>query len=79
VLPEVRKAYTLLKSTPEFSSVQAFGDRLNIVLQDPNTELPQLRNVLAAAGFESSQERIIPTSLENVFISLMTETSEAEA
>ena len=79
VLPEVRRAYTFLKETPEFSSVQAFGDRLNIVLQDPNTELPKLRKKLADAGYESAQERIIPTSLENVFISLMTETTEVAA
>ncbi len=76
VLPDVRSAYTFLKETPEFSNVQAFGDRLNIVLQDLNTELPKLRNKLTQAGYTSAQERIIPTSLENVFISLMTEKME---
>ena len=76
VLPDVRSAYTFLKQTSEFNNVQAFGDRLNIVLQDPSVELPKLRSKLAQAGYTSAQERIIPTSLENVFISLMTEKTE---
>jgi ABC-2 type transport system ATP-binding protein len=79
VVSEVRRAYQLLKATPEFSGVQAFGDRLNLVVQRPEVELPKVRKILANAGIEITQERIIPTSLENVFISLMTEQAEVAA
>jgi len=75
VLDNVREAFHLLKHTPPFENVQAFGDRLNIVLDDPDMQMPALRNALTNASFTNVQERVIPASLENVFIARMSETN----
>ena len=78
VLSDVRKGYNVLKESTEFQEVQAFGDRLNLVLDDVNGQLPRVQNLLKQASIQVIQERVIPTSLENVFISLMSDTAEQE-
>jgi ABC-2 type transport system ATP-binding protein len=71
VCAEVRRAYTLLKAQTETSNVQAFGDRLNVKLEDPARELPHILRTLEQANIVVEQTRTVPVSLENVFISLM--------
>ena len=70
----VRDAFRLLKEQRPLIEVQAFGDRINVVLQDAQTELPHIEQLLAGAGIVTGSRRTIAPSLENVFISLLTHT-----
>jgi hypothetical protein len=70
----VRDAFRLLKEQRPLIEVQAFGDRINVVLQDATTELPDIEQLLAGAGIVTGSRRTIAPSLENVFISLLTHT-----
>jgi len=78
VCPEIRRAFGVLKTVPGVTEVQLFGDRLNAVAADPDRELPLIRSALAAAGIPAIQLRVLPPSLENVFISV-TESARSEA
>jgi ABC-2 type transport system ATP-binding protein len=70
VCSPIRKAYDTIKINTEFE-VQMFGDRLNVALQNYDEQLNNLRQLLREAGVEIYDHRIIPPSLENVFIHLM--------
>jgi ABC-2 type transport system ATP-binding protein len=59
-----------LRGRPEVLEVQAFGDRLNVVLGQAGS-LPGLVEGLRGARFQVDSARPVPPSLENVFISLM--------
>jgi ABC-2 type transport system ATP-binding protein len=69
VCDQVRKAADLLRGAWE--EVQAFGDRLNVLVQNPGRDLPALQAQLRDAGVEAASWRVVPPSLENVFISLL--------
>ncbi len=70
VCGEIRRAFGLLKGWPGAGDVQLFGDRLNLVVGDARRDLPAVLARLGDAGIEVRDRRIIPPSLENVFISL---------
>ncbi|NWF49898.1 MAG: ABC transporter ATP-binding protein [Ignavibacteriaceae bacterium] len=70
VCSPIRKAYDIIKINTEFE-VQMFGDRLNVALQNYDEQLNNLRQLLREAGVEIYDHRIIPPSLENVFIHLI--------
>ncbi len=70
VCGEIRRAFGLLKDWPGAGEVQLFGDRLNLVVGDARRDLPAVLTRLSDAGIEVRDRRIIPPSLENVFISL---------
>jgi hypothetical protein len=53
--------------------VQAFGDRLNGVVEEEKGGMRGLMVLLKKNGIEVSDHRVITPSLENVFISLLTE------
>jgi len=78
VCPETRRAFTILKRTGAAREVQLFGDRLNIVIDDPEKALPQIEAALLEEGIPTVQKRLLPPSLENVFISV-TESAQSEA
>ena len=73
----VRDAFRILKEERPGIEVQAFGDRINVVLQDAASELPDVEQLLAGAGIVTASRRTIAPSLENVFISLLTHTEGA--
>ena len=68
----VREGFRLLKDLREDIEVQAFGDRLNVVVQDADRDIPQARGILTDAGIHISALRVVPPTLENVFISMLT-------
>lgn len=68
----VRDAYRLLKEQRPEIEVQAFGDRINVMMQDSARQLPEVTRLLAQAGIVTVAQRTIAPSLENVFISLLT-------
>ncbi len=73
VCSDIRRAFTLLKQGNLVHEVQAFGDRLNIMVGDSQKEMTPILAQLNDRNIEVQDWRTIPPSLENVFISLMTE------
>ena len=75
-LLEVRTATTqaasdLLKTHFEPWRVSIFGDRLHVVVDDSEVEIPELRSVLQAAQIDIYSLRQIPFSLEDTFIGVV--------
>ena len=70
----VRDAFRILKEQRPALEVQAFGDRINVVLRNATIELPDVEQLLSGAGIVTASRRTIAPSLENVFISLLTHT-----
>jgi ABC-2 type transport system ATP-binding protein len=78
VCPEIRRAFAILKERREAREVQLFGDRLNVVVDKPEKEIPLIEAALVREGIPVLQKRLLPPSLENVFISV-TESASSEA
>jgi hypothetical protein len=72
VCGRVRDAFGLVKSHPRAKEVQAFGDRLNVIVESAGRDQPAIVSVLKGGGIDVTSIRVIPPSLENVFISLLT-------
>jgi ABC-2 type transport system ATP-binding protein len=72
VCDPVRTAYTVLREDPRVREVQAFGDRVNVIVDHAAREIAPLRTLLEKKGVTASAVRRIDPSLENVFISLLT-------
>ncbi len=66
-----QQASDILKAHLESWRVAIFGDRLHVVLDLPDTEIPHLQVVLATAGIEVRSIRPVPFSLEDAFISVV--------
>jgi len=73
VCSEIRSSFKLLKSYSHVKEVQAFGDRLNIVVDNADRDIPTVLAYLADHKITVADWRIIPPSLENVFISLLSD------
>jgi ABC-2 type transport system ATP-binding protein len=76
--PDIRRAYAVAKTLAGVREVQLFGDRLNVVVDDPERTVPVIEEALGREGIPVLQKRVLPPTLENVFISV-TETSPSEA
>lgn len=73
VCSEIRKSFSLLKGSDIVKEVQAFGDRLNIVVGNSGRDVTKVLAYLEKNGIEIADWREIPPSLENIFISLLSE------
>ena len=73
VCSDIRKSFSLLKKNPAVQEVQAFGDRLNIMIRNSEHDMPGVVSHLKNQQIEIQDWRTIPPSLENVFISLLTD------
>jgi len=71
ICDDIRQAMKILKEVNEVKEVQAFGDRINVILEDYNKSFPVIENVLMENYTRLQSSRVITPSLENVFISLM--------
>ncbi len=71
VCERVRDAMLALKRQPHVREVQAFGDRLNVVLENAREDLPAVESVLRSAGIEVTDRRAISPSLESIFVFLL--------
>lgn len=78
VCDEIRRAYELLKAGGRFREVQAFGDRLNVIVGEAARDIPVIESLLGSSGIRSIESRVIKASLENVFISLMSRSPSSE-
>jgi ABC-2 type transport system ATP-binding protein len=70
-------AYKLIKEKSTYE-VQMFGDRLNAAITDYQNDYSSIEKLLRENGIEIIDHRLIPTSLENVFIHLIGETQKSE-
>jgi hypothetical protein len=61
-----------LKTNPQIKDVHAFGDRLNIVMENSKRDFPNVQKYLNNEQIQVQEWRVINPSLENIFISLMT-------
>jgi ABC-2 type transport system ATP-binding protein len=68
---DIRTAYRILKEAKAVREVQAFGDRLNLILDDYDTGYRSVEQALKKHDIIIQSSRIVTPSLENVFISLM--------
>lgn len=64
-------AYELLRTTLEPWRVSVFADSLHIVVDNPDTELPNIIDVARGAGIDVVEARPLPFSLEDSFISIV--------
>ena len=67
----IRKAFNLLKGNPLLIDVQAFGDRLNLIMENSKRDFSAIEKVLKEDHIQLHECRTISSSLENVFISLL--------
>lgn len=75
ICPEARKAYKLIKQEPGFE-VQLFGDRIDIVVENSAEQLNKILGLFNQKGISITSYRVIPPSLENVFIHLVGDNKE---
>ncbi len=73
----VRDGFRVLKSLPGAKEVQAFGDRLNVIVARATTDAEHVLSALRKADIVIDNWRVVSPSLENVFISLLTERNAA--
>ncbi|MGB7296135.1 MAG: ABC transporter ATP-binding protein [Candidatus Aminicenantales bacterium] len=65
-----RRAAAALKELPEVLDVQAFGDRLHLVMPSLDRGVSAVERRLIESGIKIERWQPVPPSLENVFISL---------
>lgn len=74
ICDDIQSAYSKLKEHPDID-VQIFGDRMNVMADNPDVELEKVKTFLAGENISISSNRTITPSLENIFIHLVKETS----
>jgi ABC-2 type transport system ATP-binding protein len=72
----VREAFRILKAGPAGTELQAFGDRLHVIVDRGSARPEELSRELRRGGVHVSGVRTISPSLENVFISLLSHQKE---
>ncbi len=73
VCADVRGSFSRVRAMPLVKEAQAFGDRMNILVGDAGRDVPPLLGTMKTEHIDVQSWRVVPPSLENVFISLMTE------
>jgi len=73
VCSDIRSTFSLLKNNPLVKEVQAFGDRVNIVVASAVNDVNAILAQMKQKGIVVVDWRVIKPSLENVFISLLTD------
>ncbi len=77
VCSDIRKSDKVLRENTNFE-IQTFGDRLNVVADNYEKDYFNIKDILNKNNIEISDHRIIPASLENVFIHLLKTTHKEE-
>lgn len=65
---QLQDSYDRLRLHLEPWRVSIFGDRLHVVLDNPQQELPRVKSILQEANLPLSEPQPIPFSLEDAFI-----------
>ncbi|MDP1677983.1 MAG: ABC transporter ATP-binding protein [Bacteroidota bacterium] len=79
VCSNIRGSFSLLKKFPPVKEVQAFGDRLNLVVNSSVHDMQLIAQHLKDNSIEINEWRVVKPSLENVFISLLTDRKVGES
>jgi ABC-2 type transport system ATP-binding protein len=74
---EPRRATSLLREQMPAGAVGLFGDRVHVVTQDPDRTSAQSRETLKRAGLIVSGIRPVEPTLEDVFVSVLSNNSSA--
>jgi ABC-2 type transport system ATP-binding protein len=69
-----QQASDVLKTQMESWRVSIFGDRLHVVLDNPDHDIPGIQTILANAHIQIQSLRPVPFSLEDAFISVVQRT-----
>jgi ABC-2 type transport system ATP-binding protein len=78
-IDQIQQAATVLKRHFDSWRVSIFGDRLHVVVDYPDTQVPELQAHLAAQNIQIHSLRSIPYSLEDAFISTVQRTESGTA
>ncbi len=73
VCTPIMSAYKTIKEKSNYE-VQMFGDRLNVAVDNYEKDFASIEKLIIDNGIQLIDHRIIPISLENVFIHLISET-----
>ncbi len=73
------KARKIIEHSPGVLSRTVLGDRFHIVVRDAGTALPELTRRLAGEGIEVRDVGTVPSSLEDVFVSMIAERRASSA
>ena len=76
VCSPILPAYKMLKEKSN-CEVQMFGDRLNVAVNEYEKDFAAIEKLFIEYNIQMIDHRIIPTSLENVFIHLISESNES--
>jgi len=79
VCSNIRGSFALLKKISLVKEVQAFGDRLNLVVNSSINDMQSIIQYLEENSIEITDWRVVKPSLENVFISLLTDRKIGES
>ncbi|HAP36790.1 MAG TPA: hypothetical protein DCQ28_12945 [Bacteroidetes bacterium] len=79
VCSNIRGSFALLKKISLVKEVQAFGDRLNLVVNSSINDMQSIIQYLEENSIEITDWRVVQPSLENVFISLLTDRKIGES
>ena len=71
VASDTRKAHGILRDLSHARELQAFGDRINIVVDDADSAIRQIKQSIETAGIGIESLRTVSPSIENVFISMI--------
>ncbi len=78
ICADVRRAFETLRERDILHDVQAFGDRLHVVVRSAVRDMQEVERLLKDAGINVTNWRVISASLENVFIYLLTHNQSPE-
>ncbi|MEH2468184.1 ATP-binding cassette domain-containing protein [Nostoc sp.] len=78
VTDKTQDASNLLKTQFAPWRVSIFGDRLHLVLDHPDSDIPYIRSILQTQKINIRSLRPIPFSLEDAFIGIVQRTQEEE-
>ena len=69
---DIKLSYSLLKAEPHID-VQIFGDRINVMVDEPERELKKIESILTDKNISITSDRVVTPSLENIVIHLVKE------
>ncbi len=78
ICSNIRGSFSLLKKFSIVKEVQAFGDRLNLVVHSSANDMQTIIQHLKENSIEIREWRVVKPSLENVFISLLSDKKVAD-
>jgi ABC-2 type transport system ATP-binding protein len=70
IVPSIRETYNILKQNSKYKA-QIFGDRIDIAVDNFETDYEKIRNLLEKHSIQITDHRLKPVSLENVFINVL--------